>query len=167
MVLVGIGTGQHLASPLNLPQRYSLTHVDSADDTVTDIDVLTNKMYTHTSSNTNPALLTQATTTQSSNPRVRRPRDGLNVEAKCEGYRRRRPLCFSVHAFRQHAKRQQTGLPPRYGKLHILPLNGLLHISRRPILCRVQKSRKRCTPSFWSAWENYISPKGSKASLRI
>lgn len=72
MVLVGIGTGQHLISPLNLSQRHSLTHADSADDTVADIEFLTNKMYTDTSSsNTNPALLTQAITAQSSNPRVR------------------------------------------------------------------------------------------------
>jgi len=70
MVLVGIGTGQHLTSPLNPPRRHSLTRVDSADDTMTDIEVLTNKMYTDTSSNTNPALFTPAIITQSSNPRV-------------------------------------------------------------------------------------------------
>ena len=106
MVLVGIGTGQHPTSPLGPPRPYSLTHVDSADDTTADIEVLTNKMYTDISSNTNPALLTQAITIQSSNPRVRRPRDGLNVEAKCEGYKRGSPLRLPVHAFRQHAQRQ-------------------------------------------------------------
>ena len=60
MVLVGIGTGQHLTSPLNPPRRLSLTRVDSVDDTMTDIEVLTNKMYTDASSNANPALFTQA-----------------------------------------------------------------------------------------------------------
>lgn len=59
MVLVGIGTGQHIVfSPDDV---YSLTRVDSADDTMTDIEVLTNKMYTVTNTSPNinpPALLT-------------------------------------------------------------------------------------------------------------
>ena len=45
MVLVGIGTGQHPRTLKNPKMTAPLTRFDSADDTVTDIEVLTKKMY--------------------------------------------------------------------------------------------------------------------------
>lgn len=48
MVLVGIGTGQRPTCFSVFGQQHFLTRVDSVDDTPSDIEVLTNKMYINT-----------------------------------------------------------------------------------------------------------------------